>query len=106
MKIRQWLGDVRERLAHGNYVNASDVPEEPEGPYRAGTSGESGLATDAVEVREREMVHGEAEIVYAIRCACGRRWFSTEFESIQTCPKCARAVLLRQPRQEAAETLQ
>jgi hypothetical protein len=106
MKIRQWLGDVRERLAPETYVSASDVPEEPQGPYRARAPRGLAAATNEVEVREREMVRGKVEIVYAIRCACGRRWFSTEFESIQTCPKCARAVLLEQPRESAAATLQ
>ena len=56
MKIKQWIGDVRERFvpAEGEYVHASEVPDEPEGPYRARLERGSAQTMDGVEVGERE----------------------------------------------------
>jgi hypothetical protein len=108
MKIKQWIGDVRERFvpAEGEYLHASEVPDEPEGPYRARLERGAAHATDGVEVGEREMVRGQAELVYLIRCECGRRWFTPRFENLHTCPKCNRAVLVQQPPPEPGAALQ
>ena len=108
MKIKQWIGDVRERFvpAEGEYVHASEVPDEPEGPYRARLERGSAQTMDGVEVGEREMVRGQAELVYLIRCECGRRWFIPKFENLHTCPKCNRAVLVQQPQPEPGTALQ
>jgi len=92
------LGDMvdrlRRRFERTVYVDAADLPDEPQSPYRArlGTSAEPPDA--GVEVREREVVRGTTRIVYEIRCVCGRRWFSRRRERLHICPRCARAVLL------------
>jgi hypothetical protein len=95
MRLKDWLNDVSEMLKPTAYVDYHDIPDEPEGPYRARVSAGLDLGPQGVEVCEREIVRGEMQRVYAIRCACGRRWFDTEPERLQVCPKCGRAVLLQ-----------
>jgi hypothetical protein len=102
MRLKDWLNDVGEkfyavgdRLKATEYVEYRDIPEEPLGPYRARVSVQMEGGADGVEVSEREIVRGEMQMVYSIRCACGRRWFDVTPERLQVCPKCGRAVLLQ-----------
>ena len=102
MRLKDWLNDVGEkfyavsdRLKPTEYVEYRDVPEDPEGPYRARVSVTVDNGSDGVEVSEREVVRGEMQRVYSIRCPCGRRWFDTAPERLQVCPKCGKAVLLQ-----------
>jgi hypothetical protein len=98
MAIKNWLDEMRARLAREAYIDANDIPDEDEGPYCARLTMAEERGPDGLEVRERDIVRGRVDIVYAIRCPCGRRWFSPKFESVHVCPKCSRAVLIQPPR--------
>ena len=102
MRLKDWLNDVGEkfysvgdRLKATEYVDYRDIPEEPLGPYRARVNVQIEDGAQGVEVSEREIVRGEMQMVYSIRCPCGRRWFDVTPERLQVCPKCGRAVLLQ-----------
>jgi DNA-directed RNA polymerase subunit RPC12/RpoP len=95
MRLKDWLNEVGDRLKPTTYVEFRDIPDEPAGPYRARVSAALDLGPEGVEVCEREIVRGEMQMVYAIRCPCGRRWFDTAPERLQVCPKCGKAVLLQ-----------
>jgi hypothetical protein len=94
----QALGDMvdrlRRRLERTVYVDAAELPDEPQSPYRARLGVPPEQPDEGVEVREREVVRGTTSIVYEIRCVCGRRWFNRRRERLNICPRCARAVLL------------
>ena len=96
MRLKDWLNEVSDRLKPTAYVEFRDIPDEPESPYRARVSAALDLGPAGVEVCEREIVRGEIQMVYAIRCPCGRRWFDTSPDRLQVCPKCGKAVLLQQ----------
>jgi len=102
MRLKDWLNDVSEkfysvsdRFKPTEYVDYHDVPDDTESPYRARVSMAVDLGDEGVEVSEREIVRGEMQRVYSIRCPCGRRWFDTAPERLQVCPKCGKAVLLQ-----------
>lgn len=90
----RWLDRLRDRLRPTQYVYWSEVPDEPESPYRARLTLPSDEAADGVEVRERDVVRGELMVVYQVRCTCGKRWFNPRLERVQLCPRCGSAVLL------------
>jgi hypothetical protein len=94
MRLKDWLSDVSERLKPTTYVDYHDVPDVPESPYRARVSVTIDNGVNGVEVSEREIVRGELQMVYSIRCVCGKRWFDPSPERLQVCPKCGKAVLL------------
>lgn len=96
-RIRGWLHRLRDRLHLTEYVDWSDLPAEPESPYRARVSPPKDQTPDDVELGRRDVVQGSMKVVYEIRCACGKRWFNPHLENIQLCPRCDRAVLLRDP---------
>lgn len=96
------MSRLRERLGPTVYVDASDVPDAPASPYRARLTVSPDHVTAGVEVREREIVHGEVKVVYEVRCSCGKRWFNPRFENVQVCPRCGNAVLLQKPDSPAA----
>jgi len=96
-RLMSWLRQVRDRLAPTEYVNAADLPDEPLSPYRARLTVQKEQAPDDFETGEREVVAGEMKIIYQVRCACGKRWFNPRCENVQLCPRCGRAVLLRDP---------
>jgi len=97
-RIVEWLDRLRDRLTPTQYVDGRDVPDELESPYRARVTRRREPAPQDVETGEREIVAGEMKIVYEVRCSCGKRWFNTRLENVQICPRCDRAVLLRDPR--------
>ena len=88
---------LRDRLRPQAYVDYVDIPDEPESPYQARLTllPEQGKFGD--DVQSLDVVRGEMKVVYEIRCACGKRWFNPRLENIQLCPRCDRAVLLRDP---------
>jgi hypothetical protein len=88
------VGRLRRRFERTVYVDATEVPDEPLSPYRARLNTPEQQPDTGVEVRERDVVRGTIDIVYEIRCACGRRWFNRNHDRVQLCPRCARAVLL------------
>lgn len=92
-----WLARLRDRLAPTQYVDGNDLPPEPESPYRARLTVPKEQVPDDLEIGEREVVSGRMRIVYEVHCACGRRWFNPRLENVQLCPRCGRAVLLRDP---------
>ena len=96
-----WLSRLRDRVAPTQYIDGSDLPAEPESPYRARLTVPKEQVPDDVEIGEREVVSGRMRVVYEVRCACGRRWFNPRLENVQLCPRCGRAVLLRDPAQES-----
>jgi hypothetical protein len=95
MRIKDWLNDVSERLKPTSYVDYHDAPDEPQSPYRARVTAALELGNGGVEVSEREIVRGEMQKIYSIRCPCGKRWFDAAPERLQVCPKCGKAVLLQ-----------
>ena len=93
-----FVGTVTEKLltfALGRGVDYHDAPDDAQSPYRARVSMSVDTGEGGVEVSEREIVRGEMQRVYSIRCPCGRRWFDTAPERLQVCPKCGKAVLLQ-----------
>jgi hypothetical protein len=101
MRLKDWLNDVSEkfysvgdRFKATEYIDYHDVPDDPQSPYRARVNMAVDMGPDGVEVSEREIVRGEMQKVYSIRCPCGRRWFDATPERLQVCPKCGKAVLL------------
>lgn len=96
-KVASWVSRLRKRLGSTEYVDAADVPDLPESPYRARLTISPGHVTPGVEVRERDIVHGRLKVVYEVRCPCGKRWFNPRFENVQVCPRCGNAVLLEKP---------
>ena len=94
--IAGWVTRLRHRVLP-TYVDGSDLPDDPEPPYRARLHVPEAVTPDGMEVTEREVVRGTAKIVYEIRCACRRRWFQREFQRVHVCPRCGRAVLVEPP---------
>ena len=92
-----WLAWLRDRLAPTHYIDGHDLPPEPESPYRARLTVPKEQVSDDLEIGEREVVSGRMRVVYEVRCACGRRGFNPRLENVQQCPRCGRAVLLRDP---------
>lgn len=90
------LRRLRERFGATVYVDWRELPPEPESPYRARLTLPAERTPPGFELREREVVHGEVRTIYEIHCACGKRWLTPQRESVQLCPRCARAVLLSQ----------
>jgi hypothetical protein len=91
-----WVARLRHRILP-SYVDGSELPEEPEPPYRARLHVPEAMTPTGMEVTEREVVRGTVKVVYEIRCECRRRWFQREFKRIQVCPRCGRAVLVESP---------
>jgi len=99
MKLKDWIRDVRGgQQAEETYVDASDTPAEPEGPYRARLAeSKHEPVAEGIDVGEREVVKGALQVVYRTRCPCGHQWDSTDFHRMSLCPKCSRAVLVEAP---------
>ena len=96
-QLAAWLDKLSARLKPNVYVDASDVPDPPESPYRARLPKPPEQPLTDVEVGEREVVRGEIRIVYEVHCACGKRWFNPTLLHVQLCPRCGCAVLLQPP---------
>jgi hypothetical protein len=88
------MNALRDRLLPTVYVDARDVPDLPESPYRARLTIPLEQGPDGVEVLERDVVRGEMTMIYEVHCPCGKRWFNPRHENVQVCPRCGRAVLL------------
>jgi hypothetical protein len=95
--IVRLVGELRSRLKPATYLDWSDTPLEPESPYRARLTTPAEQLPDGVEVSQRDVVRGEITAIYEVRCACGKRWFNPQFETVQLCPRCDCAVLLTRP---------
>ena len=100
MKIKHWIRDVRgKRTPEETYVDAAEIPAEPDGPYRARmATAKHEPVVQGIDVTERETVKGELQVLYRTHCPCGHHWDSPEFQRLGLCPKCGRAVLLEPPR--------
>lgn len=96
-RVTTWLQRLRNRLTPSQYVDWSDLPDEPESPYRARLTVHKEDVPDDIEIGAREVVSGEMKVIYEVRCSCGKRWFNPRRENVQLCPRCDRAVLLRDP---------
>jgi hypothetical protein len=91
------------RLGPSSYVDFADIPDERPCPYRARLTLPKEAREANADLDEREVVRGRVRMLYEIRCACGRRWFSPKLEVAQICPRCDRAVLLEVERQPAGQ---
>lgn len=49
---------------------------------RAGTNG--------IEVHEEDLVIIKAQLMYRLRCECGRSWFDIHMPKLAACPACRR----------------
>ena len=99
VRLRRWrsalgLHLLRERFGATVYIDACDLPPEPESPYRARLTLSPERVPPGFELREREVVRGQVRMIFEIHCACGKRWLTPQRESVQLCPRCDRAVLL------------
>ena len=99
MKLKDWLRDPRGNSPPDEvYVDAAEVPAEPEGPYRARLEVAAHTATpEGIAVSEREVVHGQLQLIYRTRCTCGHQWDALQFQRMSLCPQCGRAVLVAVP---------
>jgi len=96
--LKNWFRAVRGKQKPDVYVDFAAIPEEPVGPYRAReVTASRETAAEGFEVREREVVKGELQVLYLIRCPCGYRWSSPQFQRMSVCPQCDRAVLVAAP---------
>ena len=75
-RLGDWLRQVRARLGPSTYVDFADIPDEQPCPYRARLTLPKEVRETNADLDEREVVRGRVRLVYEIRCACGRRWFS------------------------------
>jgi hypothetical protein len=99
MKLKDWLRDPRGKSPPDEvYVDAAEVPAEPEGPYRARLEAATHTATpEGIAVSEREVVNGQLQLIYRTRCTCGHQWDALQFQRMSLCPQCGRAVLVAVP---------
>jgi len=100
VKIKDWIRDVRGKQPPEEvYVDAAEVPTEPEGPYRARMAEATRRAVpQGIDVSEREVVAGEVQVLYRTRCPCGHQWDAVEFQRLSLCQNCGRAVLVEAPK--------
>ena len=98
-RLVDWLSGVKARLSPTAYVDFADIPDERPCPYRARLTLPKEVLESNADLDEREVVRGKVRVLYEIRCACGRRWFSPKLEIAQICPRCDRAVLIEAERQ-------
>jgi hypothetical protein len=103
-RVGEWLQGVRARLGPTTYVDFADIPDERPCPYRARLTLPQEVREANADLDEREVVRGKVRMLYEIRCACGRRWFSPKLEIAQICPRCDRAVLLEAGHQPAGQS--
>jgi len=96
-RVASWVGELRDRLKPTTYVDAHEIPDDAPSPYRARLTVPAEQNPTGVEIQGREVVRGEITLIYEVRCACGKRWFSPCLENLQLCPRCDRAVLLQAP---------
>lgn len=99
MDLKKWIHDVgRTKPPEEVYLDGAEVPDEPEGPYRARmTAAAHRPAAEGIDVGEREVVTGRLQLVYRTRCPCGHQWDALDFQRLSLCPKCSRAVLVEPP---------
>jgi hypothetical protein len=96
INLRKWFRALRgPRPPEEVYVDSATVPAEPEGPYRARLETAVQQRTvSGVDVGEREVVAGEWLANDQLRCPCGHLWQGPEFQRMNLCPRCGRAVLV------------
>jgi hypothetical protein len=99
MKLKDWLREVRGKgQPEETYVDPADVPPLPEGPYRARLAVATHTsAPQGIDVKEREVVAGELQVLYRTHCPCGHQWDVLQFQRLSLCPQCGRAVLVEAP---------
>jgi hypothetical protein len=102
-RLGDWLSGMKARFVPTTYVDFADIPDEQPCPYRARLTLPKEVRESSADLEEREVVRGKARVLYEIRCACGRRWFSPKLEIAQICPRCDRAVLIEAERQPAGQ---
>lgn len=96
--LKNWIRNARGKQEQETYVDSAEVPAEPEGPYRARAStAPHEHKPPGFEVRERQVVNGELQVLYQVHCPCGHQWSSTQFQRMSVCPQCDRAVLVAVP---------
>jgi hypothetical protein len=99
MKVKEWLRSVRGKESPDDaYVDGAQLPAEPEGPYRARLVEATHHASpEGIDVGEREVIRGQVQLLYRVRCPCSHQWTADEFRRLSLCPKCGRAVLVELP---------
>lgn len=46
------------------------------------------LKDSGIEVQEEELVAVKAQVLYKMRCECGRSWFEIDLPRLVKCPAC------------------
>ena len=60
-------------------------------PLRPRESGKAPRASGAgIEVEEGQLGLIKAQLVYRMRCECGRAWFDIQLPKLAECPSCAK----------------
>jgi hypothetical protein len=49
-----------------------------------------GAAHGGIEVKEEELGLIKAQLMYRLRCECGRSWFDITLPKLVQCPSCAK----------------
>lgn len=100
MKLKDWLRNARgKRLPEEVYVHLADAPAEPEGPYRARLAAATHQPVpDGIDVSEKEVVLGELQTLFRIRCPCGHQWETLQFHRMSICANCGCPVLVDVPK--------
>lgn len=65
---------------------ARDAGESARGAARQTRSS----APQGIEVHEEELALIKAQLLYRLRCECGRCWFDIQLPKLAACPSCAK----------------
>jgi hypothetical protein len=100
MKLKDWLRSARDkRRPEEVYVDFAEAPLESQGPYRARlTTATHQAVPEGIDVSEREVVLGELQLLFRIRCPCGHQWETLQFQRMSICPRCGCPVLVDAPK--------
>src|SRR5512141_3093368 len=100
MKLKDWVRNARGKRPPAEvYIDFANAPLESEGPYRARlTAATHQPVPKGIDVNEREVVLGELQMLFRIRCPCGHQWETLQFQRMSICPHCGCPVLVDAPK--------
>jgi hypothetical protein len=69
-------------------VSSQNLPEGKADPQAHSRQQPAAEASSGITVEEEEMRLVSAQLVYKMRCECGRSWFELELLTFVKCPAC------------------